>query len=335
MISIKAITKQYDNLKAVDNLNLDINRNEIFGIIGLSGAGKSTLVRLLNRLEDATSGNIYIDGINISNENSKNLSNIRKKIGMIFQNFNLLSSRDVKANVAYPLEVAGWSKKRIIPRVKELLALVGLEDKADSRISNLSGGQKQRVAIARALANRPNILLCDEATSALDPKTTKSILNLIKEIQKKLGLTVVLITHQMEVIKEVCDRVALMEQGRIIEKSTVEEIFSNPKTDLAKEFVEHIRRDKRDYMDYFKYKASDGTQLIKLHFNTTNAGEPVIYNLIKESNAQINLLSGEIFKLTSSNVGELIIELKGSKKDRDFAIKHLLDRGVKTEEIYA
>lgn len=333
MISINSVTKRYNQLTAVDNLTLEIKRNEIFGIIGLSGAGKSTLVRLINRLEESDNGSIYIDNRDITSSSNSELREMRKKIGMIFQNFNLLSSRDVKGNISYPLEIAGWKRKDVDERVVELLKLVGLSDKRDSRISTLSGGQKQRVAIARALANHPDILLCDEATSALDPQTTKSILNLIKNIQKELGLTVVLITHQMEVIKEICHRVALMDRGQIVENSTVEDIFSNPKTQMAKEFVEHIRKDSRDYMEFFKYQHSEGAKLLKLHFNRENAGKPVINDLIKSNSATINILSGDLIKLTSSSIGELVIEVKGNKKEIDSVNDYLGERGIKYEVI--
>lgn len=333
MISISGVTKKYKDLKAVDDLSLNIKKNEIYGIIGLSGAGKSTLVRLINRLEESDKGSIYINNTNISNASKNELIEIRKKVGMIFQNFNLLSSRDVKGNIAYPLEIAGWKRGDIDSRVIELLELVGLSEKIDSRISSLSGGQKQRVAIARALANRPDILLCDEATSALDPQTTKSILALIKSIQKELGLTVVLITHQMEVIKEICHRVALMDSGKVVESSTVEEIFTNPKSQLAREFVEHIRRDSNDYMEYFKYQHNGEAKLLKLHFTKESAGEPIIYELIKSNSAQINILSGDLIRLTSSNIGELVIEVKGSEKEIEDIKSHLSTKGVNYEVI--
>ena len=221
MIKIQNLNKVYETknitVNALKDINLNIASGEIFGIIGLSGAGKSTLIRTINRLEDPTSGCIYIDDVDITALNRSNLRDLRKEVGMIFQHFNLLNSKNVFKNIAFPLEIAGMKSEDIKKRVAELLSLVDLSDKSESFPSQLSGGQKQRVAIARALANNPKILLCDEATSALDPKTTKSILGLLKDIQKKFGLTIVLITHQMEVIREICDRVAIIEGGSIIE----------------------------------------------------------------------------------------------------------------------
>lgn len=333
MIELRELTKTYGNLTAVDNVSLEIRENEIFGIIGLSGAGKSTLVRLINRLEEADRGLVSIDGTVITDLPGKELNTIRKKTGMIFQNFNLLQSRNVYRNVAYPLEISGWNKKDIKIRVKEMLKLVGLEEKEDSRISSLSGGQKQRVAIARALASGPKVLLCDEATSALDPQTTRSILTLIKKIQKEFGLTVVMITHQMEVIKEVCDRVALMEKGQIVECGNVESVFSNPQSSLAKDFVAHLRKDEHDYMDFFRYEKNENTILIKLHYSKEHAGKPVIYDLIKNTDVVVSILSGDIIRLTSSNIGELILELKGSKEERQQALNYLKSKNTVVEEI--
>lgn len=241
MIKLQNLTKRFGDLKAIDDVSLEIKQNEIYGIIGLSGAGKSTLIRLINRLEEPDSGQIFINDREITGISNKELREERKNIGMIFQGFNLFSSRDVFKNIAYPLEISGWNKADIAPRVRELLKLVGIEDKEKSRISQLSGGQKQRVAIARALAGRPDILLCDEATSALDPQTTKAILSLIRGIKDELGLTVIIITHQMEVIHEICDKVAIMENGKIVASGVVNEVFSDPTLEIAKEFTHHLR----------------------------------------------------------------------------------------------
>lgn len=227
MIKINNLEKRYDNgFLAVKGIDLEIKKGEIFGIIGLSGAGKSSLIRMLNRLEEPTAGTIEIDGLNVTGLSKSRLLDLRKQIGMIFQHFNLLSSRTVAGNISLALEIAGWKKSDIHKRVDELLELVELSDKKDFYPTQLSGGQKQRVAIARALANHPKILLSDEATSALDPKTTKSILNLIKDIQKKMDLTVVLITHQMEVVEEICDRAALMSEGEIIKIGNTKEVIN-------------------------------------------------------------------------------------------------------------
>ena len=241
MISIEKVNKVYPNgFHAVKDVDLEIKTGDIFGIIGLSGAGKSSLIRLLNRLEEPTSGKIIIDGVDITSLSKDELLEKRKKIGMIFQHFNLLSSRTVGENVAFALEIAKWDKNKIKERVKELLEIVELSDKIDYYPNQLSGGQKQRVAIARALANNPDILLSDEATSALDPKTTKAILELIRNIQQKFGLTVVMITHQMEVIKEICNKVAVMSGGKIVEQGGVHHIFSAPQSEITKELISYL-----------------------------------------------------------------------------------------------
>ena len=238
MIYIKDLTKIFysdsGNLKALDEVDLHVKKGEIFGVIGLSGAGKSTLLRCMNMLEKPTKGSVEIDGVDLTKLSPNELKEYRKKIGMIFQHFNLLSSRSVRGNVAFPLEIAGLSKKAIASKVDNLLDLVGLSDKADSYPSQLSGAQKQRVGLARALAKDPKVLLCDEATSALDPHTTLSILNLLKDINKKLGLTIVLITHEMNVIKHICHTVAVIEESRVVEQGSVLEIFETPKQKLLR-----------------------------------------------------------------------------------------------------
>lgn len=244
MIFIDNVSKsfKYGDKKtwAVKNVNLNVKKGEVFGIIGLSGAGKSTLIRCLNRLEEPTSGSITIDGVDITSLNKNQLRIARKDIGMIFQHFNLLSQKTVFENIAFPLELEGFSKDVIEKKVNKLLDYVELKDKKDSYPSQLSGGQKQRVAIARALVNDPKVLLSDEATSALDPKTTESILALLNKIRKEFSLTIVLITHQMEVVKDICDKVAIIENGEIIEENTVENLFQNPKTKTAKTFIRSL-----------------------------------------------------------------------------------------------
>lgn len=241
MVSIKNIVKVFgqsdSQVKALDDVSLEIDKGDIYGVIGLSGAGKSTLIRTLNRLEDVTQGDICIEGTSIGSLNHKSLREMRKKIGMIFQHFHLLSSRTVAGNIAFPLEIAGWSSSDIEERVNELLELVGLPEKAKAYPNQLSGGQKQRVAIARALANNPKILLSDESTSALDPITTRSILQLLKRINEELGITVILITHEMDVIHEICDRVAVMDYGKVIEEGTVSDVLLHPKSDITRAFL--------------------------------------------------------------------------------------------------
>jgi ABC transporter. len=238
LILIKNLTKVYrtenESITALKNINLEINDGEIFGIMGLSGAGKSSLIRCINRLEEPTEGTIEINGQDIMSLNNKELREMRKKIGMIFQHFNLLSNKTVYENIAFPMEISGVSKDVIDKRIKELLDMVGLADKKDSYPSQLSGGQKQRVGIARALANGPTLLLSDEATSALDPQTTSQILSLLKEINKRLNLTIIVITHQMDVIKEICDRVAVLNAGELVEVGNVVDIFSQPSSQITK-----------------------------------------------------------------------------------------------------
>ncbi|ADY57079.1 Phosphonate-transporting ATPase [Syntrophobotulus glycolicus DSM 8271] len=245
MIAIKNLSKTYRTehleVKALDNIDLQIEKGSIFGIIGFSGAGKSTLVRCLNRLEEPDSGSVFIEGQEITNLDQKNLRLARRKIGMIFQQFNLFDSMTVYENVAFPLQVAGYPKNQIKGRVHEILQLVYLTDKLNAYPSHLSGGQKQRVGIARALANKPEVLLCDEATSALDPQTTYSILELLKNINEKLQLTIVLITHELDVLKHICDHMAVLEQGKIVEQGPTEKFFLNPESDTAKNFVRIIQ----------------------------------------------------------------------------------------------
>lgn len=331
MITLKNINKVYSNgLHAVKNVNLKIEKGDIFGIIGLSGAGKSSLIRLINRLEEPTSGEIFINNENILALSKTELLNRRKKIGMIFQHFNLLSSKTVEENIAFSLEIANWNKKDIAKRVAELLEIVGLEDKAKCYPSQLSGGQKQRVSIARALANNPDILLSDEATSALDPKTTKSILALLKEIQAKFGLTVVMITHQMEVVKEICNKVAIMSEGEIVEVGGIHHILTEPKVDITKELIAHIQ-DEVEF-EYFKNK---GKYIINVKFLGSSAQEPIISRVIKEYGIDVSILGGSIDKLSTMKIGHLFLELSGSIEAQERAIELIIREGdVIVEVIY-
>ncbi|MTI68914.1 MAG: ATP-binding cassette domain-containing protein [Firmicutes bacterium] len=333
MISINNVYKFYENndkkFKALDDINLEIKENEIFGVIGLSGAGKSTLIRTINRLEEPTKGHININGENILNFNKKELRGLRKNIGMIFQSFNLLNSKTVFENIAFPLRLQKLDKEYIEKRVNELLDLVNLKDKKNTYPSQLSGGQKQRVAIARALANNPNILLCDEATSSLDPKTTKKILTLLKDIQKKLDLTIVLITHEMEVIKEICNRVAIMENGKIIELDTVTEVFTNPKTETSKSFINKSNKD----LNYIKLSNLEKRKVYKLKFIGEVSKEPVISEIIKKFNIYVNILSGNIDELMSNSVGTLIVEFLGDEDDINKAKNWIKDKNIRLELI--
>lgn len=332
MIYIKNANKIYPNgLHAVKNINLHISKGDIFGIIGLSGAGKSSLIRLLNRLEEPTSGEIIIDGVNIVSLNKTELLEKRKKIGMIFQHFNLLSSRTVGENVAFALEIANWKKSDIDRRVDELLELVELSEKKNSYPSQLSGGQKQRVAIARALANNPEILLSDEATSALDPKTTKAILELIKNIQKKLGLTVVMITHQMEVIRDICNKVAVMAQGEIVETGGVHHIFSAPQANITKELISHLPNDNETTVNLVK---TQGKMIIKLKFLGEIAEEPILSRAIKKFDIDFSIIGGSIENLSTMQVGHLYIELSGNINAQKQTIDWFLEEGVFAEVVY-
>ena len=332
MITLEKVNKVYSNgLHAVKDVSLKVNKGDIFGIIGLSGAGKSSLIRLINRLEEPTSGKIFINGENVSEFNKKQLLERRKKIGMIFQHFNLLSSRTVEENVAFALEIANWNKNEIKERVAMLLDIVGLSDKAKYYPSQLSGGQKQRVSIARALANNPDILLSDEATSALDPKTTKSILELIKKIQQKFSLTVVMITHQMEVVKEVCNRVAIMSDGRIVEEGGVHHIFADPKNEITKELISYVHQQTDTEIDYLHHR---GKKIVKVKFLGTSTQEPIISKVIKEYGIDISVLGGTIDKLATMNIGHLYLELDGDLSAQDKAIELMGTMDVIVEVIY-
>lgn len=334
MIQIENLTKDFtigkSTLTAVKEVNLKIEKGEIFGIIGLSGAGKSTLIRCINRLEEPSSGKIVIDGIDITGLDKEALRKQRKEIGMIFQHFNLLYQKTVYENIAFPLQLERQNREQIENRVNELLSYVELTDKKNSFPSQLSGGQKQRVAIARALANKPKLLLSDEGTSALDPKTTKSILSLLGRIRKELGLTIVMITHQMEVVKEICDRVAIMENGRIIEANTVENLFKAPKTKTAKNFVNAIPENMSDEFinpDDFQGK------IIRLSYLGDSAKKPIVSEVMKNFNININILSGNINKLQATNVGYLMLEFIGEDDEINHALSYLENENVHVEVI--
>jgi len=351
-IKIKNLIKKYQlnngkGLVAVNNVNLDIEQGDIYGIMGLSGAGKSTLIRLLNRLEEPTSGEILVkqeivdkknntiigyEDKNILKFNMKMLREYRKKTGMIFQHFNLLNSRNVAENVAFPLEISKWKKKDIEKRVDELLEIVGLSDKKQNYPEQLSGGQKQRVAIARALANNPKILLSDEATSALDPRTTNSILELLKDINKKFGITIILITHQMEVIKKICNKTAIMSDGQIIEKGETKEIFLNPKTDLAKEFVGNISHEEfRTEEEKKQREENNGKLRLRLKYNEDQVNESYITKIIRKYDVEVNILSGFIDKVGDIIVGNLLIEISASEEKAKDIIEWLKENKIDSE----
>ncbi|MDR1044802.1 MAG: methionine ABC transporter ATP-binding protein [Candidatus Adiutrix sp.] len=324
LIEIKGLTKDYGRgdreVRALRGVDLSVEAGEIFGVIGLSGAGKSTLIRCLNRLETPGSGTVTVDGRLLTGLNEAELRLARQEMGMIFQHFNLLSSRTVTGNVAFPMEIAGRGSGEIKPRVAELLDLVGLRDKAQVYPAQLSGGQKQRVGIARALANSPKILLCDEATSALDPQTTQSILALIQDIKERLGLTVVLITHEMRVITEICDRVAVMEDGLIVESGPVIEVFTRPRHPTTRAFVESVIS-REDSSRKWGYQPR-GT-LARILFIGPAAGEPVISRLVRLFKVEANILQGDIGHLQGQPFGVILIDLVGEPAARRQALDYL------------
>ncbi|MDO5717844.1 MAG: methionine ABC transporter ATP-binding protein [Tissierellia bacterium] len=334
MIKVENLYKEFNTengkLKVLKDVSFRVTKGEIYGIIGLSGAGKSTLVRCINRLEEPTSGKVFIDDEEITSMPEKQLLEQRKEIGMIFQQFNLFNQRNVAGNISYPLEIIGMPKKDIRKRVDELLEFVDLVDKKDSYPSQLSGGQKQRVAIARALATKPKILLSDEGTSALDPENTKYILDLLRKIVSELGLTIIMITHQMEVAKDICDRIAVMEAGQIIEENTVEELFKNPKKKRTLSFIEGLGTKVEE--ESYSPKDFEGI-LVRLTFDENTARNPVVSTITKNYDVVVNILSGNINKLHSTSVGHLLLELSGDDSQVKEAIINLRDQGINVEEI--
>lgn len=312
MIELKSLGKTYrasdKEIVALEDINLTIRDGEIYGIIGLSGAGKSTLVRCINLLERPTSGQVLIDGKDIISLPRKELLKLRQSIGMIFQGFNLLEQRSVLHNVTFPLEVSGVKQAQARERAMELLELVGLSDRTGSYPSQLSGGQKQRVAIARALATKPKYLLCDEATSALDPNTTRSILELLAQINRTLGVTIVLITHEMKVIDQICDRVAVLDQSRIAEEGKVSEVFTSPVSEIAKELILPVNR---------KQGLSGEGRRIRLTFHPDYAREPLLSQMILDCQCPVNILYAETKELDGKAYGQMMIELPAGEREAE------------------
>lgn len=333
LIRVENLVKEYTTKKGkvigVNSVSVSINKGEIFGIVGYSGAGKSSLLRCLNFLEKPTSGNIYIDNINLSTLNTRALREARQKIGMIFQHFYLVSSKTVFENVAFALKAAGKNIQEREKRVTELLELVGLSDKRDVYPSQLSGGQKQRVGIARALANNPTVLLCDEATSALDPSTTKSILTLLKKINQELGLTIVLITHEMDVVKDICDRIAVMQDGSIVEEGQVYEIFANPSHPLTKNFINTVLH--FELPDHL-LKRSNGT-VIKIIFKGNVAEEAVVSDMLQHYKVKGNILHGKIEYIRDTPLGIFIMEISGEQTEVEKALAYIQERTNNLEVI--
>jgi D-methionine transport system ATP-binding protein len=319
MIRVQNVTKVFETkdgpFTALKNVSFQVEKGEIYGVIGFSGAGKSTLVRCLNYLEKPTSGEILIEDRSLKEQSATELRKERHRIGMIFQHFNLFQSRTVSGNIAYPLKLAKWPKEKINQRVQELLAFVGLEDKAKHYPDELSGGQKQRVGIARALATSPSILLCDEATSALDPQTTESILDLLKRINAEYGITIVMITHEMQVIREICDKVAVMENGEIVEEGSVFDIFSNPQTPTTKNFVKSVMNDQLPASVLDKLNDSKQGRICRLIFKGDSTGVPILSETAKAFSAHINVLFGQITELQGKPFGNLIVQIIGSEKE--------------------
>lgn len=338
MIQLQNVVKKYQTAKnsilAVDDVSLTIQEGEIFGIIGYSGAGKSTLIRLLNGLEMPTGGSIQVGGFEMSAIRGKELRQARQKVSMIFQHFNLLWSRTVKQNIAFPLEIAGVPKKDRERKVNELIELVGLSGRENAYPSQLSGGQKQRVGIARALANDPEVLLCDEATSALDPETTDSILKLLTDINKRLGLTVVLITHEMNVIRKICHRVAVMEAGKVVEMGKVLDVFQSPQAEITKRFLSQVTEPEaaKEAMASIRKEYPDG-QLIKLVFVGERTEQPVLAELIRRFELDVNIVQGNISHTQEGAYGTLILQLVGAKELIQEAIQYLHQQEVQTEVI--
>lgn len=331
MITIEGLRKHFitnkSKIHAVDDLSLDINEGEIYGVIGYSGAGKSTFVRLLNRLEEPSSGRIVIDQQEITALNTKQLRIARQEIGMIFQHFNLLWSRTVRDNIAFPLEIAGVPKKEREERVTELIGLVGLTGRENAYASQLSGGQKQRVGIARALANNPKVLLCDEATSALDPETTNSILDLLVDINQKFGLTIILITHEMHVIRKICNQVAVMEEGKIVEQGDVLDIFLRPKQQVTKKFVEQVMgtEDENEGVNQL-IESYDQGKIVRLHFIGETTNQALISQLAKVYQIDINILQGKITQTQRGAYGTLFVQMIGEKAEMAEAVRFVTEK---------
>jgi D-methionine transport system ATP-binding protein len=328
IIEIKALTKTFTTktkeVTALENIDLSINTGDIFGIIGMSGAGKSTLVRCINYLEKPTSGSIMVDGKDLSRLSERQLRIVRQSMGMIFQQFNLLMQRTAEENITFPLEIAGMSRKDAKKRSNELLEIVGLVDRAGSFPAQLSGGQKQRIAIARALATNPKVLLCDEATSALDPTTTRAILSLLKDINKRLGITIVIITHEMSVIEQICSHVAIIDESGIAEQGKVSEVFLHPKTTAAQRLV---------YPEGKKNEHFIGARCCRIVFEGSSSFDPVISRMILECRAQVNILFADMKDIDGKAYGQLVLQLPQDDVASEGIIRYLRSQNLSVEEV--
>ena len=341
MIELTHISKDFASggrtVHAVQDVSLSIGKGEIFGIIGFSGAGKSTLVRCINLLERPTSGSVTVDGKEMTALSARELRQARKKIGMIFQHFNLMPSRTVFGNVAYPLRGSGLSREQIADKVHRLLELVGIGDKAEAYPKQLSGGQKQRVAIARALANDPNVLLCDEATSALDPQTTKAILRLLKNLNEKLGITVVIITHEMAVVKEICDRVAVMEHGRVVEQGEVFNVFADPRQEITRSFI-HTTSNLRKIEELIEedspvVQLKPSELIVRLSYIQRNVSEPLISTVSRKFDIVLNIIFSDIAIVQNAPIGGTVAIISGEREQITQAIAYLIEKNVGVEVI--
>lgn len=341
MIELTHISKDFASggrtVHAVQDVSLSIGKGEIFGIIGFSGAGKSTLVRCINLLERPTSGSVTVDGKEMTALSARELRQARKKIGMIFQHFNLMPSRTVFGNVAYPLRGSGLSGEQIADKVHRLLELVGIGDKAEAYPKQLSGGQKQRVAIARALANDPNVLLCDEATSALDPQTTKAILRLLKDLNEKLGITVVIITHEMAVVKEICDRVAVMEHGRVVEQGEVFNVFADPRQEITRSFI-HTTSNLRKIEELIEedspvVQLKPGELIVRLSYIQRNVSEPLISTVSRKFDITLNIIFSDIAIVQNAPIGGTVAIISGERAQITQAMQYLSEKNVGVEVI--
>ncbi|MBP2097968.1 methionine ABC transporter ATP-binding protein [Enterococcus rivorum] len=340
LIELRHVKKEFSGkngkITAVNDVSLDIEQGDIYGIVGYSGAGKSTLVRLLNGLELPSSGEVIVQENNVATMNNAQLRYFRKKIGMIFQHFNLLWSRTILENIMLPLELAGVPKSEREKRAEELLVLVGLEGRGKAYPSQLSGGQKQRVGIARALANSPEILLCDEATSALDPQTTDEVLDLLLEINEKLGLTIVLITHEMHVIRKICNKVAVMELGDIVEEGNVIEVFKNPQEEVTKRFVQQELEPEEDTKELLQELIVENPNglIATLQFKGDNANEPIISQAIRKFLIDINVVQGQVQQAKEGAFGSLTVMITGEKSEIEKALSFFKENEVGLEVIH-
>lgn len=340
MITFKNVVKLYESggqqIKALDDVNLHIEEGEIYGVIGYSGAGKSSLVRCVNLLERPTSGKVVVNDQDLLSLSPGELREAKRHIGMIFQHFNLLNSKTAFTNVAMPLLLMKRSKQEVEQRVYELLDFVGLRDKANNYPDQLSGGQKQRVGIARALATQPSVLLCDEATSALDPQTTESILNLLKKVNRAYNITILIITHEMGVIRKICDKVAVLDEGKLIESGSVFDVFARPKTEIAHNFVSTVMQDDIPESVHQLIQSQPSTnQIYRIAFIGESAGDPLLYQLAKHFDVEVNVLFGSITELQGTPFGNLIVKFEGDAKEINRVIMYINQQNVTIKEVLA